>query len=174
MAAAYSPYKGHDQFLHAATLLLPCHPDAHFLLCGKDIDVNSRSLTEAITRLGLGRRVHLLGIRNDMADIYSALDIHTLNSKSESFGLATTEAMACETLCVATDVGISQTLLKRAGVVIPAVSQPGELAAAWRSLLALSPEEKARYRTKGRERIQKHYSVVKTAQQYDELYSHVA
>ena len=174
MAAIYVSSKGHDNFLEAAKLLLASYPNAHFLLCGMRIDAYNATLTSAIARLGLKKRVHLLGIRDDMADIYSALDIHTLNSKSESFGLATTEAMACKTLCVATDVGIAKALVAGVGAIIPAASHPSDLAAAWQALLTLAPEEKARYTEAGRERIKKRYSIAETAKQYDAPYREYA
>lgn len=172
MAAEYIPTKRHKNFLVAAKIFTSSHPDTHFLFCGRETAASNASLNAYLKMLELEQQVHLLGIRDDMADIYSALDIHTLHSDCESFGLATTEAMACETLCVATDVGIMRELLYDIGEVIPVSDNPNLLADAWKRLLGLTENEKLALRKKGRKRIEEEYSIIPTAKKYDETYNY--
>lgn len=169
MAAEFIPIKRHKNFLVAAKILLSDYPDTQFLFCGRDTGNDSELLRKYIHILDLQTHVHLLGIRDDMADIYSALDIHTLNSECESFGLAVTEAMACKTLCVATDVGIMKELLDEVGEIIPISDDPHVLAEAWKKLLRLADKEKSERLQRGRDRIIQHYSIVETARKYDDV-----
>ncbi|HEU5047161.1 MAG TPA: glycosyltransferase [Rickettsiales bacterium] len=173
MAAEFVPIKRHPNFLVAAHMLLKSYPQAQFLLCGKDTTRDNLALRKYICTLGMEEQVYLLGIRNDMADIYNALDIHVLNSHCESFGLAVAEAVSCETLCVATEVGIMKQLLQDVGELIPVSEDPAVLAEALKRIIKWTPQEKAERRAKGRKRMMRDYSVSETARQYDALYLRV-
>jgi len=170
MAAELTPVKRHQHFLIAAKLLLLSHPNVQFVFCGQNATPENPVVKKMIEFLELQRYVHLLGIRNDMANIYSALDIHTLNSYVESFGLAVTEALSCQTLCVATDVGIIPELLADVGEVYPVCDDPAPLVNAWKKMLALPEHEKHERQERGRKRIAENYSIKKTAQAYDDLF----
>lgn len=170
MAAECVPVKRHQHFLIAARLLLESYPSVQFLLCGKNTSPDNIELRNYVKFLGLEGKVHLLGIRDDMPDIYSALDIHTLDSRRESFGLATTEALSCETLCVATDVGVMREALEGVGVVYPVCDEPIPLVEAWKQMLSLPEAEKQRRRQKGRKRIAERYSIRTAAKAYDDVY----
>jgi glycosyltransferase involved in cell wall biosynthesis len=60
------------------------------------------TLRQMIRRFGIEQHVILLGFVQDMAGFYSGLDAFALCSRTESFGLALTEAMACERAVMAT------------------------------------------------------------------------
>jgi glycosyltransferase involved in cell wall biosynthesis len=73
-------------------------------------------------RLGLNDRVRLMGLRFG-ADKWSALadaDVVVLPSRSENFGNAAAEALACGVPVVVTDrCGIAPLVADRAGLVVP-------------------------------------------------------
>ncbi len=174
MAAECRAHKRHSHFLIAAKLLTLSVPNVRFLFCGIDTTRDNRELMQRVDFLELGQHMHLLGIRNDMVDIYSALDIHTLNPRYEPFGLALTEAMSCETPCVASDVGIMGKLLDDVGFVYPMEDDPSSLVNAWKKIIALPDDEKRRRVQKGRQRISEEYSIGSTAKAYDAIYERVA
>jgi glycosyltransferase involved in cell wall biosynthesis len=62
-------------------------------------------LQRMVEKLGLGDRVHLLGVRHDVAEIVAASDVFVLPSLNEGLSQAMLEAMALGTPVVATDVG---------------------------------------------------------------------
>ena len=64
--ARFDPTKDHPNFFRAAAGPRRDRPDAHFLLCGKEITEDNPALTAEITAAGLGDRFHLLGLRADM------------------------------------------------------------------------------------------------------------
>ncbi len=173
MAANFVKIKRHTYFLEAAKNLLLQFPNTYFLLCGKDVENNNPVLKNHIVSLGIEKNVYLLGIRNDMPDIYSAMDIKTLCSSSESFGLAITEAMSCKTLCVASNVGIMKELLKDVGEIINVSDNPDQLVSAWEKSISLPDEEKSKRLEKGRRRIIQNYSVRDTAKKYDQFYTNI-
>lgn len=69
------------------------HEKIHYILCGKgDQKENLEKLTN---KLGIKEKVHFLGYRNDIADIYRQSDIYVMPSKREGLPVASLEAMFC-------------------------------------------------------------------------------
>ena len=62
-------------------------------------------LVQLIHELGLEDCVHLAGLWEDMTEVYSALDVLVVTSRSEGMPLAVLEAMACERPVIAMAVG---------------------------------------------------------------------
>ncbi len=174
MAAECTPIKRHEHFLLAAKMFVTVFPKTQFLLCGAYVTADHPMLAAQIQRLQLQNHVHLLGIRDDMPDIYSALDIHTLNSRFETFGMATAEALACETLCAATIAGMGPALLEGVGCLYPVTDSPDTLLMAWKTLYDLSPEARVKQKKKGRTRMVERFSITTTARAYDALYAEFA
>ena len=98
-----SPEKGPEVFLRAALLARTRLPDAHFVFVG-DGPLAS-TLRETIARLKLEDRVHLAGVRRDVATVLNDLDVMVSSSHSEAMPLAVMEAMASGLPVVATRVG---------------------------------------------------------------------
>lgn len=60
---------------------------------------------DLVAELGIEDNVLFLGRQKKISDLLSISDVKLLMSEQESFGLVLLEAMACETACIATDVG---------------------------------------------------------------------
>ena len=58
-----------------------------------------------IARLGVAGRVHLLGLRRDVANVLAGLDLFVLPTREEALGTAYIEAMAMGLPIVGTQVG---------------------------------------------------------------------
>jgi glycosyltransferase involved in cell wall biosynthesis len=103
--------KGHATLLQAATLLAPDHPDAHFVLIGDGSGAHGgepevlAELEEAARTPPLQGRVHFTGYTSEVPEVTSTLDISTLCSENEAFGLTVIESMALEKPVVATRAG---------------------------------------------------------------------
>jgi glycosyltransferase involved in cell wall biosynthesis len=98
-----SPEKGPEVFLRAALLASSRLPDTHFVLVGDG--PLGPALREMIVRLQLADRVHLAGLRRDVAAVLNDMDVLVSSSHSEAMPLAVMEAMASGLPVVATRVG---------------------------------------------------------------------
>lgn len=106
MVARWDPMKDHASLIAALEKL---NMDKQFnwicVLVGSNITNENVQLVELIKKSNLENKIRLLGQRDDINRIMSALNIHVLSSSSEAFPNVVAEAMACATPCVATDVG---------------------------------------------------------------------
>jgi glycosyltransferase involved in cell wall biosynthesis len=173
LAARYHPLKDHNNFLHAAAILLRSSPSAHFLMCGNQVDADNSSLTKTIAELGLGQQCHLLGPRHDIARIHASLDIAASSSISEAFPLTIGESMACGVPCVATDVGDSAFIIGDTGRTV-AARDSAALAAAWGELLSMGEQGRRDLGALARKRVQELFDLDSVTRRYEALYQEVA
>lgn len=113
------PMKGHDLFLRAAGMVLKSQPECRFLIVGGGPEKYVSYIGSRIGREGVIDRVHLSGDRNDMAEVYSALDVLCLPSRyGEGWPNVVGEAMASGTVCVVSDVGDAARIVGGEGFVV--------------------------------------------------------
>jgi glycosyltransferase involved in cell wall biosynthesis len=101
--ARFHPVKDHSTLLRAFSIVAKARPDADLLLVGDGI--LRTDLERQVRALELGTRVHFMGIRDDVAEILSAIDVFALTSVSEAASITLLEAMASGKPVVVTDVG---------------------------------------------------------------------
>lgn len=87
--ARFSDQKNQDCVLRAMPLL-PHDVHVAFAGYGKRLD----ACKELAVRLGVADRAHFLGMREDIARLWSVADIGVMSSQWEGFGLAAVEGMA--------------------------------------------------------------------------------
>lgn len=155
LPARLDPMKGHETALKALALLVDM-PNVKLVCVGAG--PLNEPLREFSRQLKLEGRVIWTGARSDMPAVYSAFDISSSSSYGEGFSNAIAEAMACERLCVVTDVGDSAKIVGETGWVIPARS-PEAMAEAWRRVLAMTATERAEAGSRARQRIVDNFSV---------------
>lgn len=131
---------GQRDFVLAAQMIAAKFPESRFAIIGKDNAVNQpfrRELKRMVKIFGLEDRFLWLDWVSETANFYNALDVLVSPSHSESFSLATLEAMTNQTAIVATETELSKELLKNneTGLVVP-VKEPVQLADAVNRLLA--------------------------------------
>ena len=116
------PSKGVAELIRALAAARRSVPDAVLVVAGSDVTggAYSAELNELIHQLELDGAVHLLGRRNDVADLMEAADVFAMPSRGEPFGLVYLEAMAKELPVVAlppdgADVDVVGTSVYRPG-----------------------------------------------------------
>jgi glycosyltransferase involved in cell wall biosynthesis len=168
LLARYHPMKDHATFLRAARIILERRDDACVVAAGRGVP-ESLELKTLVRELGLTGRVHLLDELSEPAAFLAALDVAVSSSYSEAFPNVVAEAMACGTVCVATDVGESSTIVGDTGAVVPA-RDPEALAEAVLRQLALSPAERQSRGEAARSRIVREFSLDGAGARYRALY----
>jgi len=103
MVGRIREHKDYPTFLEFARLLLKDFPGAHFVIAGEGPLENE--IRRRAEMMGLGKRVHFIGGREDIADVISSFDVFVLTSKIEGSPAVIKEAMLCRVPVVATCVG---------------------------------------------------------------------
>lgn len=169
----YNAAKDHANFVRAAGLVASKYPNCRFLMVGNDLTPNNSTLKAHIDSTGFACRFTLLGERSDPAACLDAMDIFVLSSCTEGFPNVLGEAMAMGVPCVSTDVGDAAVLLGDAGILVPSRNSTA-LAAAVESLLVMPKAERVSLGQKGRERLERDFSITTAACRFDDLYSALA
>ncbi len=102
--ARLAPIKNHDLLLRAVALLPARAGHRPHVVVAGDGEL-AGELRQQAAALGLGDRVHFLGWRFDLANLYSDFDVVAMMSRNEGTPLAVIEAMAAGVPVVATAVG---------------------------------------------------------------------
>lgn len=122
--------KGQRDFVLAANEVLKRHPEARFIIAGKDNSLDKkfrRELKRLVKVLGHDEKFVWLDWIDDLSPLLNAADIFVSPSHSESFGLAILDAMAAGTPVVATATDGAKELLKGTNALAP-VKDPLALA----------------------------------------------
>lgn len=97
--------KGIDVYLHAVARLGDGFGDVHHLVIGSGPAGQLTKLRALAARLGIAKRVHFLGFRDDAPTLLGRLSVLVSASKHETFGRTLIEAMAQGVPVVATKSG---------------------------------------------------------------------
>ena len=129
------PAKAYDVLLWAAARVHERRPEARFLIAGEGGGGPLRALLDLRAALGLDDVVQLVGFREDVADLFRALDVFVLSSTFEGFSLSTLQAVASGVPAVATRSGGPQEILEEgvSGVLV----DPGSPEALARGLVSV-------------------------------------
>ncbi|MFM5953756.1 MAG: glycosyltransferase [Novosphingobium sp.] len=149
--------KGHDVLIDAAQMVLARQPDAHFLLVGGG--PREAELRALIAARGLGRNVHLAGMRSDVPALLALADLFILpSSQFDSLPTVAMEAMAAGLPVVAfASGGVSEIVADGITGRILSVVDPHALAEAVGTLLA-QPETRKTMGAEGQKRIAAEFS----------------
>jgi glycosyltransferase involved in cell wall biosynthesis len=166
----FNPAKDHINFVRAAGLVASKYPASHFLMVGNGLTRANVELMSHIDATGFAERFVLLGERPDPAACLDAMDIFVLSSCTEGFPNVLGEAMAMGVPCVSTDVGDAAVLLGDTGELVPSRNWIA-LAGAVERLLVKSLAERKALGQRGRERLERVFSIETAASRFDDLYS---
>lgn len=120
---------------------------------------------------GLGARVDLLGIRNDVPDLMKAADGYVMSSAWEGLPIVLLEAAASGLPMVAMDVGGTAEIVRdgRTGFIVQA-KDPDALAAAMTRLAAMPAAQRAVLGRSARQHVASTYGLDAVADNWDALY----
>jgi glycosyltransferase involved in cell wall biosynthesis len=163
------PQKGIATFIDAAAVISQQVPTAHFVVVG---DGEERvSLERQAARLDLSDRVHFLGWRSDLGDLYAGIDIVVLTSKHEGTPCSLIEAGAAARPVVAVAVGGVPDVVSNGenGLLV----LPGDTSGVASAVVALcrDPGRSQRMGLEGRRRAVEEHSVATMVREVSDLYA---
>jgi len=167
-----SPEKGLDVLLRAVAMLVRAHPGIELLIAGTG--PQERALRRLGDELGLSDRVKYVGYVTDMPSLYAEVDLVIQSSLTEGLPNVMLETAYLGVPVVATDVGGTREVIEHgvSGWLVEAGSAPA-IAAGIERYLA-DPAAFAAMATRGRRRIEEHFSIdTRTARQLT-LYENLA
>lgn len=182
VVAQLSPWKGQDTAIEALAGLLEQGVDARLALIGTARFVASstrfdnyayvRRLRALADERGVADSVIWLGEREDVAELIAALDLLLLPSWEEPFGRAVIEAMALEVPVLATLLGGPAEILAGGGGILLAPRVPADWVRA-AAELAADPARRASLGRRGRERVERDFTLRGHVESVLEVYRRV-
>lgn len=164
--------KNHFGLLEVVSLLHKRGVKVQLLLAGGGVDHANEQLQARAQNMGIAQYVRLLGVRQDMPRLMSALDLYLSFSLGEAFPLVLGEAMLCETPVIATNCGDSHRFALEPWMLIPA-GNINAAADAVACFVSLTDASRKALGVKSRELVLERYSVEKTVAAYSDLYRSV-
>ncbi len=148
--------KGFDVLLSAAASLAADYPNLFIALAGEG--PLRQTLEAQAARLGIASRVHFLGFRKDVNEVYEALDIFAMPSRCEALPYALLEAMTARLPAVASNVGgIPEVIVEGETGLLTQVEDHPAFATALKTLLD-SPPLRQQMGRAARHRVIQHFS----------------
>ena len=166
--ASFAQRKGHVFLIDALHKCIRDVPGLKLLLIGTGA---LKSEIEAMVKeRGLSDYVSFLGLRHDIPDIISALDIYVQPSLAEAFSISITEAMSMGVACIVTDVGGNREIVgeDECGIIVA----PKDTDALKDAIIRLAQDEVLRKKmgNAARQRIAKVFSPQRYVNSLEELY----
>jgi glycosyltransferase involved in cell wall biosynthesis len=166
--ARCSPEKNQHLLLDAFRDVLQRVPGVHLVLVGDG--PLREALKSHAAALGVSGRVHFVGVRHDMPEVYRGFDVFVLPSLAEGTSMSILEAMASGRAIVASAVGGSPHLLDggACGVLVPATSRASLVQAL--EELCRAPERRRALGLAARQRAVTHFSEDQMTEAYVRVY----
>jgi glycosyltransferase involved in cell wall biosynthesis len=172
-----SPWKGQHIFLQAAAHVFKRFPNARFVIVGAALfgeDDYDQELKRLPKRLGIEDVVEFAGFRNDIGRVIGELDLVVHASiTGEPFGQVIIEGMAAGKPVVATNGGGVPEIVEDGitGILVP-MGDARTMAEAICEVLA-DPARAREMGTRGRQRVENHFTVKLTATKVEAVYCKV-
>ncbi len=160
--------KGHQDLLTAWEGVSSKYSNAELVIVGDGPE--HETIEDRAAELGISSSVHLLGTRDDVPEILTALDIFVFPSHFEGLPGALIEAMASGLPIVATNVDGNAELIDHdtSGLLVP-IKEPTQLADGLMTLL-LDTDRCEKYGNVARKRAISNYSNEKVVTKFEQLY----
>ncbi|MEO6212391.1 MAG: glycosyltransferase [Vicinamibacterales bacterium] len=174
-------WKGQDLLLRAFADVLRSRPDARCVVVGDEIYVTrgqtgfGGELRHIVRELGIGHAVAFAGYRDDVPELFRALDVVVHASvEPEPFGRVVAEGMACGRPVIATDAGGVGEITGSSGTTALLVP-PGDVASMSNAIRMLLGDraEASRLAAAGRQRILTGFPVSAHVERVQAIYDRV-
>ena len=166
--------KGTDLFVQAMIDLLPSHPDWTAIVCGRVTPEHrafADGLVKSVAEAGLADRIRFMGEVDDIRPWYRRATLYVAPSRNEGFGLTPLEAMASQTVVVASDAGAYAEMIVPGETGMVVAAGDGEaLTAAIRTYLD-DPDEARRQGLNAVVHVRSNFALEKEATAIGDVYA---
>ena len=163
------PYKGHSDLVEAFARASQSRPNLKLFIAGQDRGIGA-ALTEQAQRLGVGAKMRLLGMQNDVPGLLAGMDVGVIASHEEGFCNALMEKLTAGLPVVATNVGGNpEAVSGMPGCVLVEPRDPADLARGLLAVLDRLPEQ-AGDREFRQRAMRERYSTEAMVDAYERLY----
>jgi len=176
MLGEISPVKGQEDFARAAAEIARLRDDVRFVMAGRDNSPqgrNRREIDSLIKELGLSDKLEVIESIDSIPQFMSGLDVFVSPSRSEAFGLAMVEAMACGIPVIATMTAGGREVVEdeKTGRLVP-INKPAELAHAITDVLA-NHDLRKMLGMNARRRVEERFSLDRMISETEAVYREV-
>ncbi|TLD69253.1 glycosyltransferase [Phragmitibacter flavus] len=169
MVARLAHHKRHDRLLDAFQQIAPNHPKLHLALVG-DRGNAKEAILDAIGAHPFKDRIHWLGMRDDLPEVYPAFDLLVLPSESEGMSNVCLEAMACGVPVAANDsCGATEIIVDGVTGVIRSMPDASAIASHLESCLS-DPSVLLTWGQNARRHIERNFSIASMMDRYEKVY----
>lgn len=169
MVARLAHHKRHDRLLQAFEKLAAQHPKLHLALVG-DRGNAKESILNTIAAHPFQKRIHWLGMRDNLPEVYPAFDLLVLPSESEGMSNVCLEAMACGVPVAANDsCGATEIIIDGVTGIIRPMPDAEAIEAHLKSCLA-TPAMLSAWGQNARQHIEQNFSIASMMNRYEKVY----
>lgn len=162
-------FKGSPLLVQAASRIVGEFPNAYFVFVGAARPKFQESLLKMAARDGVADRLRFTGVRDDVPRLMRAMEVITLPSQYETFGMVIIEAMALGKPVVATRAGGIPEIVQDHETGLLIERTPEALADALISILSDTPR-RHRMGAAARHRAETRFAASVMVQQVEDLY----
>ena len=167
--ARFDVQKDHETFIRAVRLARTNVGNIYVLMVGAQVEWSNESLTQMLMPEGSEGWIRLLGSRDDVVNLFGAMDIFCLSSIGESCPNVLLEAMMMAVPCIATDVGDVKRILGPLGITVPPES-PQRLSEQIELMAGLSQIDLREIGLGLRKRAKDEFTLARAAMRFGECY----
>ena len=168
----FDELKDHKSFVSAAGVLKKKYDYLKFLMVGRGLDSENKTLVNWVEDSQLGDSIVLAGERRDIPACLSCLDLFCISSVHEGGPIVVIEAMAMGIPCVVTNVGSARNMVLNTGICV----EPGNskvLADGLEKMLLLGINDLKKKGIEAQQRVIEHYSKSSEIILYEKTYSNL-
>ncbi|GHE53430.1 glycosyltransferase [Roseivirga thermotolerans] len=167
----FDPIKNHQLLVGGIADFKSKNPEVSvkLILAGSDVNENNKGLVALLEEFNLLDQTMLMDEVKKIENLYHALDLYALTSRSESFPMVLCEAMTTGIPCISTDVGDSVLILDKYGKIID--NDPASLSGCITEIIEhKSYYQSDAFRSESNDSVSSRFEMSKVHKQYEKVF----